>query len=131
MIDRIAAPSRPVLLGFAAAASIVLMGCSKGDEAAARLTPAGEEREVAGTVTEAKLTSCSPVPGKAGTCEGTLVVQPADANGTAVSVEVTRDVVLKKGDQTVFLPQLRGAPVAVRYRATKEGPNLATSVISQ
>lgn len=110
---------------------IALMGCSKADGSTTRFTPIGEEREVKGMATEAKLTACSPVPGKAGTCEGTLVVQPAAAGATSVSVEVNRDVALKKGSQAVFLPQLRGSPVVVKYRATKEGPNLATSVVGQ
>lgn len=108
-----------------------LMGCSKADGPTTRFTPVGEEREIMGVATEAKLTACGPEPGQAGTCEGTLVVQPSAAGATSVAVEVNRDVVLKKGSQTVFLPQLRGNSVVVRYRATKEGPNLATSVVGQ
>lgn len=49
----------------------------------------------------------------------------------AVTLEVTRDVLLKKGDQAVFLPQLRDSQVVVKYRASKEGPNVATSVVGQ
>lgn len=119
------------LIGFAAA-SILLPGCSKSEEPGARLTPVGEEREVRGTVADAKLTVCAPTPEKPGTCEGTLVVEPpGSAAAGRVSVEVTRDVVLKKDGQAVFLPQLRASQVIVKYRATKEGPRLATSVVGQ
>lgn len=108
-----------------------LMGCSKAEGPSTRFTPVGEEREIKGTATEATLTVCGPEAGKAGTCEGTLVVQASAGDSTGVAVEITRDVVLRKGSQTVFLPQLRGSSVIVKYRATKEGPNLATSVVGQ
>ncbi len=110
---------------------VALIGCSKAEGPTTRFTPVGEEREIMGMATEAKLTACGPEPGKAGTCEGTLVVQPSGAGATSVAVEVNRDVALKKGGQSVFLPQLRGGSVVVKYRATKEGPNLATSVVGQ
>ena len=119
------------LIGFAAAA-MLLPGCSKSEESGSRFTPVGEEREVRGTVADAKLTVCAPTPEKPGTCEGTLVVEPPGSGAVGrVPVEVTRDVVLKKDDQAVFLPQLRGSQVIVKYRATKEGPRLATSVVGQ
>lgn len=122
---------RPVLVAFAVAVSIALAACSKADGSAAVRTPVGEERQVAGRATETKLTACGPARGKPGTCEGTLVVQPTEPGATAVSLEVTRDVLLKKGDQAVFLPQLRDSQVVVKYRASKEGPNVATSVVGQ
>lgn len=121
----------PALLAFAAAVAITLAGCADADQSPTPRTAVGEEREVAGTATETTLTACAPVSGKPGTCDGTLVVQPAQPGATAVTVEVTRDVLLKKGEQAVLLPQLRGSAVVVRYRATTEGPNLATSVIGQ
>lgn len=129
MLDHLTRISAPILL--AAVATAALLGCSKVDGSTARFTPIGEEREISGTASETKLTACGPEPGKAGTCEGTLVVQPTKPGATSVAVEVTRDVMLKKDGQAVFLPQLRGTPVVVRYRATKEGPNLATSVVAQ
>ena len=107
---------------------VALMGCSKAEGPTTRFTPVGEEHEIMGMATEAKLTACGPEPGKAGTCEGTLVVQPSAAGATSVAVEVNRDLALKKGGQAVCLPQLRGSPVVGKYRAAKEGPNLATSV---
>lgn len=129
MFNHLIRISAPILL--AAVSTVTLLGCSKVDGSTARFTPIGEEREISGTATETKLTACGPEPGKAGTCEGTMVVQPTTSGATSVAVEVTRDVALKKDGQAVFLPQLRGAPVVVRYRATKEGPNLAASVVAQ
>lgn len=122
--------AKPILC--AAFAVVALLGCSKADDSAARFTAVGEEREVRGLVTDTKLTLCAPTPEKSGTCEGTLVVEPPGSGQAGrVAVEVTRDVVLKKAGQAVFLPQLRGGQVIVKYRATKEGPSLATSVESQ
>lgn len=108
--------------------ALPLMGCW-GDESS-RFTMVGEEREVSGTVTDAKLTLCSPTPDKPGTCEGTLLVEPHSSKSGAerVTVQVTRDVQLKKDGQAVFLPALRGSQVTIKYRATKEGPSVATAV---
>lgn len=121
----------PVLAALAVAVPMALTACSKADGSAAVRTPGGEERQVAGRATETKLTACGPAQGKPGTCEGTLVVQPTEPGAMAVTLEVTRDVLLKKGDQAVFLPQLRDSQVVVKYRASKEGPNVATSVVGQ
>lgn len=130
MLDNTIISVRTML--FAAVAAIALLGCSKSDETAARFTPVGQEREVRGTVTETKLTVCGPTPEKPGTCEGTLVAEPPGTAGTGrVSVEVTRDVALKKSGQAALLPQLRGSQVVVKYRASKEGPSVATSVVAQ
>ncbi len=120
------------VIGFAAAAGLLLPGCSKSEESGARFTPIGEEKEVRGKVAEAKLTVCGTTPNKPGTCEGTLLVEPPGSGAAGrVPVEVTRDVVLKVSGQTVFLPQLRDSQVTVKYRASKEGPNVATSVLAQ
>ena len=119
----------PIVL--AAAAAILLPGCSKSEESGARFTPIGEEKEIQGRVSDAKLTVCGPTPEKPGTCEGTLVVETGGPGAGRVPVEVTRDVVLKKAGQPVFLPQLRDSQVTVKYRASKEGPNVATSVAAR
>ncbi len=119
----------PLLTAIAVSAQL---GCSKSEESGSRFTPIGEEREIRGTVADTKLTVCGPSPDKPGTCEGTLVVEPPGSGAAGrVPVEVTRDVVLKKGGQSVFLPQLRDSQVTVKYRASKEGPNVATSVSAQ
>lgn len=117
---------RPVV--FAAVAAISLVGCRES-ESGQRFTMVGEEREVRGTVTEAKLTLCEPTPDRPGTCEGTLVVQPTGASeADRIAVEVTRNVRLMKDGQPVFLPQLKGTQAIIKYRASQEGPSVATSV---
>lgn len=130
MLKRLITIALPIL--YAMAAAVSLSGCGKSEESKARFTPIGAEQEVRGTVTDAKLTVCAPAAGKVGTCEGTLVVEPAGAGPAGrVPVEVTRDVSLTKGGQAVLLPQLRGSQVIVKYRATKEGSSVATSVVGQ
>lgn len=110
---------------------LVFTACGKADSSAGKLTPLDAEGQVVGTAIDTRLTACGPEPGKAGTCEGTLTVKPSDAGAPPIAVQVTRDVSLLKSGQPVFLPQLRGASVTVRYRPTKEGVNLATSVVAQ
>jgi hypothetical protein len=130
MLERLFKISVPILLSLAAV--LPLIGCGKAGESTARFTPVGAEHEVRGTVTDAKLTVCAPAADKVGTCEGTLVIEPSGAGAAGrIPVEVTRDVLLTKGGQAVLLPQLRGGQVVVKYRATKEGPSLATSVVGQ
>lgn len=130
MLNQLANFAKPIL--FAAAIAIAVIGCSESNESSARFTPIGEELEVRGIVTEAKLTVCSPAPDKLGTCEGTLTVAPSGvAAAGPVAVEVTRDVVLQKNGESVFLPQLRESQVTIRYRPTKEGPKLATLITAQ
>ena len=117
---------RPVV--FAALAAISLMGCSES-ESGQRFTMVGEEREVRGTVTDAKLTLCAPKPDQPGTCEGALTVQPTGTGEAGrIAVEVTRNVSLMKDGQPVFLPQLKGTQAIIKYRASQEGPSVATSV---
>ncbi len=119
----------PVLLALVIAAAF--SGCGEPAESGARFTPIGEEREVHGTVTDAKLTVCGMTAGKPGTCEGALTIVPSGtAAAQPVTVEVTRDVVLKQNGETVFLPQLKQSQVTARYRATQEGPKVATYVVS-
>ena len=117
-----------LLLGIVALAAVPLLGWGNAETGRA-FTMVGEEQEIRGMVADAKLTLCAPTPDKPGTCEGTLVVEP-EGGGLAgqVAVEVTRDVPLMKDGQVVFLPQLRGSQVIIRYRATEEGPSVATSV---
>jgi len=128
MLERLVNIAGPIL--FATAVATLLSGCGKADKSTARFTPVGEEQEVRGTVTDAKLTVCGAIPDKPGTCEGTLVVEPPGAGAAGrVAVEVTRDVSLQRDGQAVFLPQLRGSQVIVKYRASEEGPRVATSVV--
>ena len=88
----------------------------------------GQEK-IEGTVITTNLTSCSVVPGKVGTCEGTLVLESkADGKPRQVTVKVTRDTMLKKGDEKLFLFQLQGAPVSISL-VTEKGEKIAHSVL--
>ena len=62
----------------------------------------GQEK-IEGKVVNTNLTACSVVPGKVGTCEGTLVLE-SKANGKAhqATFKVTRDTILKKGVRNCF-----------------------------
>lgn len=91
--------------------------------------PSLAQEKVEGTVVKTKLTACSVVPGKVGTCEGTLVLESTkDGKPNQTTVKITRDTVLKKGDEKVFLFQLQGALVTVTF-ARDKGQKAAHSVI--
>lgn len=79
----------------------------------------GQEK-IEGKVIKTNLTACSVVPGKVGTCEGILVLE-SKANGKAhqATFKVTRDTMLRKGDEKVFLFQLQGAAVTIHIVADK------------
>jgi len=90
--------------------------------------PSPAQEKIEGTVVKTNLTSCSPVPGKVGTCEGTLVLEvKKDGKANQITVKVTRDTILKKGDEKLFLFQLQGAPVTLTF-APDKGEKLAQSV---
>jgi hypothetical protein len=88
----------------------------------------GQEK-IEGKVVNTNLTACSVMPGKVGTCEGTLVLE-SKANGKAhqATFKVTRDTILKKGDEKLFLFQLQGAAVTIHVVADK-GEKVAQSVL--
>ncbi len=88
----------------------------------------GQEK-VEGTVIKTDLTSCGVVPGKVGTCEGTLVLESkGEGKPRQMTVKITRDTALKKGDEKLFLFQLQGAPVTINF-ATDKGEKVAQSVL--
>ena len=85
--------------------------------------------KIEGTVISTNLTSCSVVPGKVGTCEGTLILESnADGKPRQMTVKITRDTILKKGEEKVFLFQLQGAPVSISL-VTEKGEKIAHSVL--
>ena len=90
----------------------------------------GQEK-IEGKVIRTNLTACSVVPGKVGTCEGTLILE-SKTNGKAeqVTLKVTRDTILKKGDEKVFLFQLQGAPVTISF-TTEKGEKVAKTVVTK
>lgn len=88
----------------------------------------GQEK-IEGKVIKTNLTSCSVVPGKVGTCEGTLVLESkGDGKPRQMTVKVTRDTTLKKGDEKVLLFQLQGTPVTINF-VTEKGEKVAQTVV--
>lgn len=93
--------------------------------------PSFAQEKMEGTVVKTNLTSCSVVPGKVGTCEGTLVLESKkDGKAHQTTVKVTRDTALKKGDEKVFLFQLQGAPVTVIFPEGKS-EKVAQAVVTK
>jgi hypothetical protein len=89
------------------------------------------QEKVDGKVIKTNLTACSVVPGKVGTCEGTLILENMrDGKPNQMTVKVTRDTALKKGDEKVFLFQLDGALVTVTF-AEKKDEKMAQSVVAK
>lgn len=87
------------------------------------------QEKIEGTVVKTNLISCSVVPGKVGTCEGTLVLESkGDGKPRQMTVKITRDTALKKGGEKVFLFQLQGAPVSISF-VTEKGEKMAQSVL--
>lgn len=93
--------------------------------------PAGfAEERLEGKVVKTHLTACSTVPGKVGTCEGTLELEhQVGERPERVTVQITRDTVLTKGEQKAFLFQLEGSSAAVAY-VTEGDQQVATSVVA-
>ena len=88
----------------------------------------GQEK-IEGKVVNTNLTACSVVPGKVGTCEGTLILENMkDGKPNQMTVKITRDTMLRKGDEKVFLFQLQGAAVTIHF-LTEKGEKLAQSVL--
>ncbi len=110
--------ARTTVVGFSL---VVVIACLVG-------VPAGfAEERIAGTVIKTHLTACAVVPGKVGTCEGTLELEPHA--GEWVTLQVTRDTVLKKGEEKAFLFQLQGNRATVTY-VTEGEQKVATSVVA-
>ncbi|MGH8069556.1 MAG: hypothetical protein ACRERE_30820 [Candidatus Entotheonellia bacterium] len=94
--------------------------------------PAGfAEERFERKIVKTHLTACSTVPGKVGTCEGTLDLEhQAGEKAERTIMQVTRDTVLKNGEQKAFLFQLEGSNAMVTY--VKEGDQrMATSVVAK
>jgi hypothetical protein len=125
---------RKTIMGTGAAlaavlSTLLLAGCGQGGDKT--FTFVGDEQSVSGRVVKTELTLCGPTPDQPGTCAGTLVLIPdGGSEAESITLEVTRAVALKQGGQTVFLPQLEGSQVNATYRATQEGPKVATSVVA-
>lgn len=61
---------------------------------------------------------------KPGTCEGSLVL---DSGGTPVTIKVPQGTAIKKGNDHLFLPGIKGQVVTVSYNEDK-GEKIARSI---
>ncbi|TNB81440.1 hypothetical protein FHJ31_18020 [Pseudomonas sp. Fig-3] len=116
------------VLGAALLATLTLAGCDAEPEQ--QFTLVGDEQAISGTVMETEMTLCGPSPEHPGVCAGTLALRPADGGeAERITLEITRAVPLKQGEHLVMLSQLEGNQVKATYRASEEGPKVATSVV--
>ena len=84
----------------------------------------GQEK-AEGTVVSTKLTACEMKPGG---CEGYLTLETKGAaKAEQLSIKVALGTPIKKGNEYVYLPALRGKLVAVSY-VTDKGEKLAKSI---
>lgn len=84
----------------------------------------GQER-VEGVVVSTKLTKCSFKPGG---CEGNLVLEtPRGDKKEQLTIKVPLGTQIKKGNEDIFLPALRGNLVAVTH-ISENGEKVARSI---
>ena len=105
-------------LTWTASLAFVLVG-------AAFPSTAYAQEKTEGTVVSTKLISCEFKPGG---CEGSLVLETKGAGKSSqVSIKVPKGTLIKKGDETVYLPGLRGNLVSVTH-VTEKGELVAKSI---
>lgn len=119
------------LLGTAVLLAVPLASCAEERRGA---DPKGERpapvlQTLTGTVTATELTHCGPVGGKPGTCEGTMELT-TDGGGSprSITLKITLDTVLRRGNEKVLLPQLDGKVVTVTFYTNERGESVAQSV---
>lgn len=80
---------------------------------------------VEGTVTSTRVTLCEFKPGG---CEGDLVLERKGAGQPEqMKIKVPKGTLIKKGEEVVYLPSLRGNVVAVAY-VREKGEAVAKSI---
>jgi hypothetical protein len=80
---------------------------------------------IEGTVASTTLTKCEFKPG---TCEGSLVLERKEGGKPIqVTVKVPKGTAIKKGNDHLFLPGLKGQTVAVTY-AEDKGEKVAKAI---
>jgi len=83
------------------------------------------EEQIEGIVVSTTLTSCDFKPG---TCEGSLVLERKDGGKpNPVTVKVPKGTAIKKGNDHLFLPGLKGQTIAVTY-AEDKGEKVAKAI---
>jgi hypothetical protein len=84
--------------------------------------PAVAREKVEGKVLSTKLTACTFKPGG---CEGTMVLETAKPE--QLTIKVPLGTMIQKGNETVYLPALRGRTVSVTH-VTEKGEKIARSI---
>lgn len=84
--------------------------------------PALAQEKIEGKVLSTKLTVCTFKPGG---CEGTMVLETAKPE--QVTIKVPLGTMIKKGEEVVFLPALRGRTVSVTH-VTEKGDKIARAI---
>lgn len=83
------------------------------------------QEKLEGVVKSTKLTACQFKPGG---CAGDLVLEvQRDGKAVPVLVKVPLGTLIKKSDETAYLPSLRGNMVAIAY-VEKNGETIAKSI---
>ena len=80
------------------------------------------QEKIEGKVLSTKLTACTFKPGG---CEGTMVLETAKSE--QVTIKVPLGTLIQKGNETVYLPALRGRVVSVTH-VTAKGETIARSI---
>lgn len=83
------------------------------------------QEKIEGKVVSSKLTACSFKPGG---CEGSLVLEAQRAGKMEqVTIKVLLGTQIKKGEEYVYLPTLRGNRVSIAH-ATEKGEKVAKTI---
>ena len=80
------------------------------------------QEKIEGKVLRTKLTACTFKPGG---CEGTMVLETAKPE--QITIKVPLGTMIRKGNETVFLPALRGRTVSVTH-VTEKGERVARAI---
>ncbi len=88
-------------------------------------TPVFAQQQTEGKVVSTKLTLCNFKPGG---CEGNLVLEPlSGGKSNPMTIKVPLGTPIKKGNEVVYLPTLRGSVVKIDY-VDVQGEHVAKSV---
>lgn len=90
---------------------------------AAGFSMAWAQQTIEGTVVSTALTACDFKPG---TCEGSLVLDTKGKDGQ-VTIKVPKGTQIKKGNDHLFLPGLKGSQVEIAY-VNDKGTRVAKSI---
>ncbi len=105
------------------ARSVLIFACTAMLFALAAPAVLAAEERIEGTVLSTTLTACDFKPG---TCEGALILDTKGKDGR-VTVKVPKGTQIKKGNDHIFLPGLKGNQVAIAY-VNDKGARVAKSI---